>query len=208
MAYRLAIFDFDGVLADSAAWFVAQLPSLAERHSFRCPDEAEVERLRRLPTREIVKTLGVSTVRLPAIAADLRKRMATDAGQIRMFDETPRMLRRLHDRGLRAAIVSSNSEQNVRTILGASASLVSAFNCGSSLFGKGARFSSLLKRFDLPADQACAVGDEVRDIEAAHRAGIAAVAVAWGYAAPEALAAAVPDYIAFTPGDVADFLLA
>lgn len=207
MAYRLALFDFDGVLADSADWFIGQLPDLARRHRFRAPDAAEIERLRRLPTREVVRALGVSPLRLPGIAADLRARMTADAARIRLFDGVPEMLRRLHDRGVRIAVVSSNSEANVRAVLGPQASLVSAFSCGASLFGKGARFSALVRRLNLDPSRVCAVGDEVRDIEAAHQAGIGAVAVAWGYGATEALAAAVPDHVARSPADVVAFLV-
>lgn len=208
MAYRLALFDFDGVLADSAAWLITQLPSLAERHRFRAPDEAEIDRLRRLPTREVVKALGVSPLRLPGIASDLRRRMAADADRIRLFEGVPELLRRLHNGGVRVAVVSSNSEQNVRAVLGAQVSLVSAYSCGSSLFGKAARFSALLRKLDIEAAHACAVGDEVRDIEAAHAAGCAVAAIAWGYGAAEALTAAVPDYLASSPDDLAAFLLA
>ena len=42
---------------------------------------------------------------------------------------------------------------------------------------------------------AIAIGDEVRDIEAARAAGIACGAVTWGYAAPEALRAMQPDMV-------------
>jgi len=207
MAYRLALFDFDGVLADSAAWFIDQLPDLARRHKVLAPDAAEIARLRRLPTREVVKALGVSPLRLPGIATDLRKRMATDAGQIQLFDGVPAMLRRLHDHGTRIAVVSSNSESNVRAVLGPHASIVSSFSCGSSLFGKSQRFVSLLKTLKLEPAQACAIGDEVRDVEAARKAGIAAVAVSWGYGATEALSGAGPDFVARTPADVADFIV-
>lgn len=207
MTYRLALFDFDGVLADSAAWFVAQLPDLAERHKFKAPNADEIELLRKLPSKEIVKALGVSPLRLPAIATDLRKRMASEADQIRLFEGVPQMLRRLHDNGVRIAVVSSNDESNVRAVLGASASLVSAFSCGTSLFGKGKRFATLLRMLDLEPSQACAIGDEVRDIDAAHQARIAAIAVTWGYGAPETLSGAVPDYVASTPEEVAHFLL-
>jgi phosphoglycolate phosphatase len=207
MAFRLALFDFDGVLADSAGWFVEQLPDLAQRHRFRAPDTAEVERLRRLPTRDTIKALGVSPLRLPAIATDLRKRMAAATDQVVLFEGTPQMLRRIHDRGVRIAVVSSNSEANVRAIMGASGTLVSAFSCGSSLFGKGPRYASLLKKLGLESHQACAIGDEVRDIEAAHQVGIAAVAVSWGYGDIGALSAAVPDLVAHTPAEVAGYLL-
>ena len=43
--------------------------------------------------------------------------------------------------------------------------------------------------------RAIAIGDEVRDIEAARAAGIACGAVTWGYAAPEALTALKPDLV-------------
>jgi phosphoglycolate phosphatase len=119
----------------------------------------------------------------------------------------PAMLRRLHDHGTRIAVVSSNSESNVRAVLGPHASIVSSFSCGSSLFGKSQRFGSLLKALKLEPAQACAVGDEVRDIEAARKAGIAAVAVSWGYGATEALSGGGPDFVARTPADVADFIV-
>jgi phosphoglycolate phosphatase len=47
MRYRLAIFDFDGTLADSFPFFVSVFNELAMRHRFRSIDLAEVERLRR-----------------------------------------------------------------------------------------------------------------------------------------------------------------
>lgn len=208
MVYRLALLDFDGTLADSADWFASQLPDLARRHHFRSPDEAEIESLRRLSTRAVVRALGVSPLRMPGIAADLRRRMAADAGQIRLFDGVPEMLRNLHDGGVRLAVVSSNSEANVRAVLGPDAALMSAFSCGASLSGKRPRFQALLKKFAVTKDQACAVGDELRDIEAAHQAGIAAVAVTWGYGAADALAAAAPAHLVRSPADLAGILLA
>ncbi len=208
MAYRLAIFDFDGVLADSAPWFFAQLPDLARRHGFRPPDAEDVERLRRLSTREVMKALGISPLKMPSIAADLRNRMASNRQEIRLFEGVPRMLDRLRSGGVLVAVVSSNSEGNVRAILGPEAQLVSEFSCGASLFGKSARFVSLLRKARLQPREACAIGDEVRDIEAARRAGVPAVAVTWGYAAGEALASAGPDYLAPSPDDVAHYVLA
>jgi phosphoglycolate phosphatase len=207
MTYRLVLFDFDGVLADSAGWFAAQLPDMARRHRFRAPDEAQITHLRRLPTREVMRALGVSPLRLPAMAADLRRRMAADADQIAMFEGAPQMLRRLADQGVRLAVVSSNSEANVRAVLGDHAALIAAFSCGASLLGKAKRFSALLKAFEVAPDQACAVGDELRDIEAAHLAKIAAMAVTWGFGDAGALIAAGPRHVATTPDEAAGLLL-
>jgi len=57
------------------------------------------------------------------------------------------------------------------------------------------KFRRVLRRAGVPAADAVAFGDEVRDIEAARAAGITCAAVTWGYAAPEALRAHAPDFV-------------
>ena len=44
--YDLAIFDFDGTLADSAAWFRSRINQVAQRYGFRQVTDEELERLR------------------------------------------------------------------------------------------------------------------------------------------------------------------
>jgi phosphoglycolate phosphatase len=86
------------------------------------------------------------------------------------------------------AVVSSDHEANVRRALGPdNAGLIAHYACGASLFGKASKFKQVLKRAGMAAGQAIAIGDEVRDIEAARKAGIRSGAVTWGYATPEAL---------------------
>jgi phosphoglycolate phosphatase len=105
------------------------------------------------------------------------------------------MLRALHDGGVRLALVSSDNEANARAQLGANADLFSFFECGASIFGKAAKFRRVLRRAGVAPARAIAIGDEVRDIEAARAAGIPCGAVTWGYAAPEALRAMKPDHV-------------
>jgi phosphoglycolate phosphatase len=76
--------------------------------------------------------------------------------------------------------------------LGGNAGLVSQFACGASLFGKAAKFKTVLKRTGIAAADAICIGDEVRDGDAARAAGIDFGAVSWGYAKTEALQQAAP----------------
>jgi len=50
MGYRLAIFDFDGTLANSFPWFCTVLNEVAAKHGFRRVNESEVDGA---PTQEL-----------------------------------------------------------------------------------------------------------------------------------------------------------
>lgn len=188
--YKLAIFDFDGTLADSAVWLRGVVGEVADRFGFRVPTEADYAAFRGQDGSAIMRHLGVPAWKLPRIAAHMRVLAARDAGQIRLFPGAGETLRRLHAGGVALAVVSSNAEANVRRVLGPEhAALIGRYECGAALFGKAARFRRVLLRCGVaPADALC-IGDEVRDVKAARDAGIAFGAVSWGYAAPEVLRA-------------------
>ena len=73
MKYRLAIFDFDGTLADSLPWFRSVFNGVAQRYGFRALDDAEFEKLRGVGNREIIRRLGVPLWKMPMIAAHMRR---------------------------------------------------------------------------------------------------------------------------------------
>lgn len=188
MTYRLAIFDMDGTLADSFPWFLRVVNSVADRHGFTRLEADQIEMLRGKGSREIVAHFGVPRWKLPFIARDMRRLKAEHIDDIPLFPGVETMLRDLSGSGVIVAVVSSDSEANVRRALGANARLVSFFSCGASLFGKAKKFRQVLKRSGIAANDAVCIGDEVRDAEAASKAGIAFAAVAWGYASRDALA--------------------
>jgi phosphoglycolate phosphatase len=204
MKYRLVIFDLDGTLVDSFPWFLSVVNSVADRHGFRRMESGEVDELRGLGSREIVARMQVPMWKIPFIATDMR-RMKADC-RAPLFPGIDAMLERLVASGVTLALVTSDSEQNARRALGASARHVAFFDCGASLFGKAAKFRRVVKRAGFTPSQAISIGDEVRDIEAARAAGIACGAVMWGYAAPDALRALAPDLVFERLEDVAGLL--
>lgn len=193
MAYRLFIFDFDGTLSDSLAWFSRNYNAIAVHHGLRTVDEQELQMLRGRSNTEIIRQLNVPMWKVPALAADMRARMAADVANIRLFDGVDEMLERLHAGGARIAIVTSNSEANVRTILGPeNAAKIDCYDCGASLFGKARKLRNVIARSKIARDRAISIGDETRDIEAAKEVGVASAAVTWGYATEEVLVAHEP----------------
>jgi phosphoglycolate phosphatase len=202
--YPVALFDFDGTLADSFPWFCAVLNEVAAAHGFRQVAPDEVDTLRALDTRAILASLRVPAWKLPLIAVDFRRRSAANAAAIPLHAGVPEALRSIAAAGVRLAVVSSNAEATVRQILGPElVPLVGHFGCGASLFGKPAKFRASLKALGVGAAEAVAVGDEQRDVEAAREAGIAAAAVTWGFATGAALRAASPDRVFDTVAEMA-----
>jgi phosphoglycolate phosphatase len=185
----LVIFDFDGTLADSTAWAIRAVRPLAERFKFKAVTEDEIAMLRGRTSREIIAYLGLPLWKVPLVAAHGKKMMAAEAHAIPLFSGTGDLLRGLSTAGLRLAIVSSNSEATIRSILGVElAGLVDHYGCGAAIFGKAAKFRAVVKAARIPKDRVLCIGDETRDIEAAREAGLACGAVEWGYATRRALA--------------------
>jgi phosphoglycolate phosphatase len=201
--YRLAIFDLDGTLADSLPWFRRVVNSIADKHGFRRIRDADVEMLRGKSSREIVGYLGVPIWRMPLISRDVRRLKSQSLDAIPLFPGVEPMLAELSQRGVIMAMVSSDTESNVRATLRGHAALISHFACGASMFGKAAKFRAVLKRTGIAADDAICIGDEVRDGEAARQAGIDFGAVCWGYARPEALRAVSPVLVFDSVADIA-----
>ncbi|MCC6778440.1 MAG: HAD hydrolase-like protein [Hyphomicrobiales bacterium] len=63
------------------------------------------------------------------------------------------------------------------------------------LLGKAAKLRSVVRPNDSDPDRTIAIGDEVRDIEAARAVGLATGAVGWGYATLALLRAQQPDHL-------------
>jgi phosphoglycolate phosphatase len=203
MTYRLAIFDFDGTLADSFPFFLSVFNTIADRHGFRRIDTARAGELRHYGTRQMMEHVGMPAWKLPAASRTFMAMMKESADAIALFDGVPEALRFLHARGVLVTVVSSNSEHNVRTVLGPElAALVAQFECGMSIFGKASRIRAVLKRCGVAAGDAIYIGDQGTDADASRKAGVDFGAVHWGYATIEALRLAGADVEFTTPLDL------
>jgi phosphoglycolate phosphatase len=188
LKYRLVIFDSDGTLADTLPWMRGIFNELADKHGFRRVEPNEYENFRDLPVDELLKALGLPLWKLPRVMNGMRSRMAARIEHFTLFDGIDSVLRKLNGAGIQIAVVSSNSRFNVERILRAeNARLITHFGCGVSIFGKAAKLRAVVRASGISAGQTIYVGDEIRDAEAAKKAGIAFGAVAWGQHSPNRL---------------------
>ncbi|MBA3891659.1 MAG: HAD hydrolase-like protein [Gemmatimonadaceae bacterium] len=203
MAFRLAIFDFDGTLADSFPCLLRALNAAAARYGFRPIDDREVGELRGRSPWEVMEHIDVGTWQLPMIMHFVRERMAREIDAVALFPGIHEVLEDLASHGTRIAIVSSNSERNIRHVLGARlASLACDYRCDVSMFGKRPKLRQVLAATGVCAADAIAIGDEVRDLRAARGESIPFCAVTWGFTTAPALIAAAPDYVVASVEDL------
>ena len=203
--YRLAIFDFDGTLADSFGWFLDVFDEVADRFRFRRLDRDRIDDFRGRATRELLSHHGVPLWKVPMIAAHARTLQRRNLESITVFDGMADVVQILHESGVRLALVTSNAHGNITRVLGPET--MAAFDhvsCGASLLGKAAKFRAVLMALDTTPGETLAIGDEIRDIEAARTAGIASGAVTWGYGLPERLRQEQPDHVFDRPAQITD----
>ena len=203
MKYRLVIFDFDGTVADSYPWFLSIIEDLARRYRLPHLEQADLERLRSLDARQILKEYHIPLWKVVLIGNHLKKLMASQIDNIRLVSGMQTVIETLGREGVKLALVTSNAEANVRRVLGPrNLALFDFIESGVSMFGKKSKFQKILKKSGIPASQALSVGDEVRDLKSAQAAKIPFGAVTWGYTDQRTLQAHAPDALFSHPDQI------
>jgi phosphoglycolate phosphatase len=206
--YKLVIFDSDGTLADTLPWVARAFNQLAAQHGLRPIDAADHARMGSLSARDLLQQLKIPLWKIPALVVGVRRLMADHIHEFRLFDGITESLRQLHSSGVILGIVSSNSRENVRHILGPeNAALIRHHAAGASMFGKAPKLRAVLKASRIPAREAIYLGDEIRDAEAAHKAGLTFGAVGWGHHSLETLRAQDADEYFAEPRQIGEKLV-
>lgn len=210
MAFKLVVWDFDGTIADSLPSAVSIFNRLAPEMGFRRLED--VDAARTMPTRELMRRHGISLWRLPRLVRRYQAAVAEEADRMRLVAGVADLIKAVAATGVRQGILSSNREDNIRRTLRAhGAEGHFAFVIGyPRLFGKGKALRRVVraegggfwrKLRELPAagrldrGEVLYVGDEVRDIDAARKAGVKVAAVTWGFHTAEFLRSGRPDFV-------------
>ncbi len=197
------IFDFDGTLVDCFSTAMQKLSLLAEQFNFRKINQNEIDGLKDLTSREVIKYLKIPFYRLPVVLREAREYMRNEIPALPTFMNFPEVLKELHlDCSL--GILSSNSSENIVLWLKRHKieHLFDYIYAESSYFGKKRILKKLLKSNKMKPFQTFYVGDETRDVDSARKCNINSIAVSWGFNSEAALLKYKPDYIARTPGDI------
>ena len=191
--FRTVIFDLDGTLIDSIAdvtaavnrvLFDANLEPIGAAAAISLLGEGARIRIKKAFE---MRGVDLAPADLEARTRDFARYYAENPlVHTKVFDGARELLDDLSASGIRSAVCTNKYEQSARDIL-ARPCLIPAIEdvAGSDTFGvqkpHADHIVKLLQRMGADPKTAIMVGDSIHDIEAAHAAGIPAVAVTWGY---------------------------
>jgi phosphoglycolate phosphatase len=199
MRFKLVVWDFDGTLADSLSMTLGIFNRLAAELRYRPVEDTELARS--MTTRQFLRYHGISIWRLPRLVRRFHAVAGENAETLKLHPGLTTALAGLFEKGIRLGILSSNKEDNIRRSLRANeAEKFFAFVRGyPRLFGKGKALRRILRSERMQCTEVLYVGDEVRDIEAARKAGVASAVVTWGFHAEFLLRGGRPDHVVTDP---------
>ncbi len=201
MAY--IIFDFDGTLADMKQLFMEVGNEIAAKKGWPPVDEATYQKLRKGNIKEGLKHLGIPFRDVPFVLLQARKMLGLRSGEVEMFKGVHELIASLQASGHELFVLSTNSRKLIHSVLERQKlgdKLVVLPSSG--LFGKAPAIKRFMRSRKANKKDVWYVGDELRDIEAAKKAGVHSIAVTWGLQHPDTLKAANPTFVANTPQDI------
>lgn len=205
--FKYIIFDFDGTLVDSKDIYLPLFNQLAKKYKFKKMEQEDFEYLRRLPVLDRCKFLDFPFYKLPFLSADLAKLYKDHLKNLKWIDGIKTLLKELQSRGYQLAIISSNSEDNIKKFLHIhQIDFIKEIFCSSNILGKDRVIKKFLKIHNLKNSEVIYVGDEKRDIVACKKTGVKVIWVGWGYGVIEMAKHEYPDFVVNKPEEILDIV--
>jgi phosphoglycolate phosphatase len=192
------IFDFDGVLADTGDVATVIIERIANSKNVAVPS---ADYIRTHDPKSIMQSLGIKWWELPYLAYLSRKWAVEINPQASLFPWTNSLLNIAHALSDSVWIVSSNSPERItKTLLQAGINFDSkCIIANGGFLSKSRHIKKIISKNNFNPSAVIYVGDESRDIIAAHKAGIKCLSVGWGFQSAEFLNSLNPDMILEEP---------
>lgn len=195
------IFDFDGTIADVLEPAISIIQDIAAEYTVT----GKIDRtlVRRFTLAQIMKQLKISKLKLFFILLRAKREMRKLMPTVKIFPEMKEVIVKLAQNH-QLFILSSNSQENINIFLKHHKLENFFMEVATSpfVFQKHRALRKLITKHHLKKSETLYIGDEKRDVIAAHRAGISACAVIWGFDNEMILQKARPEKIIHNPREL------
>jgi phosphoglycolate phosphatase-like HAD superfamily hydrolase len=199
------IFDFDGTIANTLP-IVIELVEKWSVSDTKLTVEL-VEELRGMSAQQALKRVGIPLRKVPSLITQGRKELLEKLSDAQPFPDILEVIRELSNT-CNLYVMSSNSGDNINRFLHnykVSQYFKKVYG-NVSVFGKTKVLKRIIKHEKLDKDLTVYVGDETRDIEAAHKINLRIISVVWGYNNEQIISQYHPDYMIDQPKELLTIL--
>ncbi|MBL4900926.1 MAG: HAD-IA family hydrolase [Colwellia sp.] len=201
------MFDFDGTIANSFPLFLEIVQDLSKTYDYRCISAIEGENLRSHPPKYILEYLRLSRWKIPFYGYTMKKRFRNSIVDVKLFSGMIEEIKILKDSGVRLAIVSGNSKENVKVCLGSNGiDIFDDYVCDVGFFRKSKHIKKLIHKNGFRLNEVLYIGDEIRDIQASKNTGIDIGCVSWGFNTLDSLIQHKPNFVFNAPHEISRLL--
>ena len=209
----LVIFDWDGTLMDSIGLIVESMHIAGEAHGLHTTDQ-EVKDIIGLSLMNGIDILYPEATRTQklAIQQSYADYYIANSHRTPFFPPIEIMLKDLQQQGKQLAVATGKKRRGLDRVLDASDShhFFEITRCADESGSKPdpQMLTDILNHTQQQISEAVFIGDSIYDIQMASKLGMTSIAVNYGTATSEALAAQYPTYQVDTPQDLAELLSA
>lgn len=180
---------------------------LSEKFHFKKIEPLEIEILKDKTSQEIIKHLHIPILKIPMIVTQAKKDLHKEIALIEPKQGLKKILLQLKSSDCKMGILTSNSFKNVTKFLKKhELNIFDFITPTSKIWSKNISLKKTIKKYRLSQKDVIYIGDEIRDITAAKKAGVQSGAVTWGYNSQKALEKYNPDYLINTPQELLQLL--
>ena len=205
---KTLIFDFDGTLVDSMQLYVRGFNEVGADFGLPKIDRSNLQEMKQSSIKDLMKRYGIGPLKLAKLIFTVNKNIRQEIAEVEFFPKIKFLLIELSKK-YQLGILTSNHVENVEDFLKKQdfAGVFDFVYASKNLFGKDKVLSSLLRKYHLNKEEVLYFGDEVRDIEACQKIKVKIAAVTWGFNEKDLLISKNPDYLFFSPDEIADLLI-
>lgn len=202
--YKSLIFDFDGTIADTLDESLRIYNDLAGQYNLLPVNQDDVADLRHMSLGRLFTHLGISKHRAPKLLYQGTRMLKSRIASLPLIQGMADTLPVLRNKAQHFGILTSNSVDNVGLFLESHGldNLFTFVSSTSKLSGKARHLKSIQKSYQIAPEQMLYIGDEIRDIRAAKKAGVDMAAVSWGFNSQESLGNEAPDFLLTQPSEL------
>lgn len=207
MRKKVALFDFDGTIAESVQAGVDAFNVMAREFGFVEITPENISILREKSARQAAQELGIPRLKIPMVVSRLRKGVKERIATIAPMPGMKSIVLALKKSGCELGIVTSNSKRNVLAFLKNNhMEIFDYIHAGSGIFYKARAIKNTILNNNLEDHEIIFIGDEIRDVVAARKNNIPVIGVTWGTNSRKGLEEANADFVVDAPEELAALL--